>query len=196
MAKNSTRQVVMLRLTGTRPLMMQADRLANPLDPETIKHKAVAGKRKKTEEDYRWLLESEWRLSMYHDGAAPYVPAVNIEGALRDGGRKHKLGKAIQEGVSVTADRLPLKYEGPRDLNALFGDGRSPFVDVRSVVIQQRRCMRARPLFLRWSCDAEIEFQDDIISLGDLLMVANSAGERCGIGTYRPKFGRFEVEAL
>ena len=56
-----------ITISSTRPLMMQAETLANPLSAITKAHKAVAGKRKKSEDDYLWLLESEWRASMYHD---------------------------------------------------------------------------------------------------------------------------------
>lgn len=67
--------ILQFHIRSTRPLLMQSETLANPLSPVTKGHKEVAGKRKKSEDDYLWLLHSEWKASMYYDAKlGPYLP--------------------------------------------------------------------------------------------------------------------------
>lgn len=183
------------RITGTSPLLMQAETLANPLHPLTKAHKAVSGKRKKSEDDYLWLMESEWSASMYHDEElGPYLPALNIEGCIAEAGKIHRLGKTIKQAVQVVTDRAKLEYDGPRQKEKLWKAER--FADVRGVSVQGKKVMRCRPIFLSWAAEFEVEYMEDVLDRGDLIRVVEEAGRRIGVGTYRPRFGRFGVEVL
>lgn len=184
-----------IKITGTSPLLMQAETLANPLHELTKAHKAVSGKRKRTEEDYLWLLESEWSASLYYDPAiGPYLPSLNIEGCIAEAGKIHRLGKTIKQALQVVNDMAKLEYEGPRKKEALWKSGK--FSDVRGVNVGGKKIMRCRPIFLGWSAQFEIVFMEDVINRSDLVRVIEQAGRRIGIGTYRPRFGRFDVEVL
>ena len=184
-----------IRITGTSPLLMQAETLANPLHPLTKAHKAVSGKRKKSEDDYLWLMESEWSASMYHDDdIGPYLPALNLEGCIAEAGKIHRLGKVIKQAVQVVTDRAKLEYDGPRKKEALWKAER--FRDVRGVAVMGKKVMRCRPIFLDWEAEFDLEFMEDVIDESDLLRVIEEAGRRIGVGTYRPRFGRFAVEVL
>lgn len=185
-----------ISIQSTRPLMMQSETLANPLSAVTKAHKAVAGKRKKSEDDYMWLLQSEWTASMYHDAKfGPYLPGLNIEACLFEGAKAFKLGKLSKQALSVMDDKVPLDYDGPRDVKTMYGDGGTPFVDVRGVNVSGRKVMRARPLFLRWGCAFTLGYMEDLIDAQDVRRIVEHAGRVVGIGTYRPRFGRFEVVA-
>ena len=182
------------RITGTSPLLMQAETLANPLHELTKAHKAVSGKRKKSEDDYLWLMESEWSASMYFDEkAGPILPALNLEGCIAEAGKIHRLGKVIKQAVQVMDD-AKLEYEGPRTKAGLWKSGK--FSDVRGVNISGKKIMRCRPIFLGWSAEFDIAYMPDVLDKGDLLRVLNEAGRRIGVGTYRPRFGRFTAEVL
>lgn len=184
-----------IRIKGTSPLLMQAETLANPLHELTKAHKAVSGKRKKTEDDYLWLMESEWSASMYYDSEiGPYVPALNMEGCIAEAGKIHRLGKTIKQAVQVVNDKAKLEYEGPRKKEALWKSNK--FADVRGVNVAGKKIMRCRPIFLGWSAQFDIAFMDDVIDRADLVRVVEEAGRRIGIGTYRPRFGRFSVEVV
>lgn len=188
-------ETITARIVGISPLLMQAETLANPLHPLTKEHKAVAGKRKKTDDDYEWLLESEWSASMYHDKAiGPYVPAQNIEAALVGAGKIHRLGTTIKQAVQVLTDRAKLEYDGPRDKPKMWKSER--FADVRGVNVSGRKVMRCRPIFLEWSAEFDIAYMEDVIDRADLIRTLEDAGRRVGIGTYRPRFGRFAVEVV
>ena len=182
-------------INSTSPLLMQAETLANPLHEKTKAHKAVAGKHKKSEDDYLWLMRSEWETGMYYDEAiGPYIPSLNIEGCIAEAGKIHRLGKTIKQAVFVTTDKAPLVYEGPRKMDKMWSAG-SAFADVRGVKIKGSKVMRCRPIFLNWSASFEVAYMEDVIDKADLQRVVEEAGRRIGIGTYRPRFGRFTVES-
>lgn len=184
-----------IRIIGTAPLLMQAETLANPLHPLTKAHKEVTGKRKKSEEDYLWLLESEWSASMYHDAElGPFLPALNLEGCIAEAGKIHRLGKTIKQAVQVLTDRAKLEYDGQRQKEKMWKSEK--FADVRGVNVGGKKIMRCRPIFLDWAAEFDIEYMEDVIDRSDLLRVIEEAGRRIGIGTYRPRFGRFNVEVL
>lgn len=186
---------ITIRIKGTSPLLMQAETLANPLHELTKAHKAVSGKRKKTEDDYIWLMESEWSASMYYDEEiGPFVPALNMEGCIAEAGKIHRLGKTIKQAVQVVNDKAKLEYDGPRKKEALWKSNK--FSDVRGVNVGGKKIMRCRPIFLGWSAQFDIAFMDDVIDRSDLVRVVEEAGRRIGIGTYRPRFGRFSVEVV
>src|SRR5215469_11166801 len=89
-----------ITLTGTSALIMNNSRLANPLDPAAKALKAATGKRQKTDQDHEAIFRLGHAGSMYHDAdAGPYLPGDNIWKALQEGGKKHRLGQKITEGL-------------------------------------------------------------------------------------------------
>lgn len=187
--------VLTVRIEGTAPLLMQAETLANPLHELTKAHKAVTGKRKKSEDDYLWLMESEWSASMYFDDEiGPYIPALNIEGCIAEAGKIQRLGKTMKQAVRVVADKHPLEFDGPRKKAKLWQSGKH--ADVRGVNVGGKKIMRCRPIFLKWATTFDVDYMEDVLDRSDLIHVLEAAGRRIGIGTYRPRFGRFNVEVL
>ena len=184
---------IKVRVIGLRPLLMHADKFANPLDPLTKAHKELTGKRKKTDEDHEAIARSEWLGGMYIDEVGPYLPGVNLESCLVAGGKLSKLGTQLKRSVEVLDDRCALEYDGPRTLTGLWDSG---FYDARSVKVTTSRITRYRPLFRKWSLVCEIMFDQETIDRSQVIKCLEDAGQYCGIGDYRPKFGRFAVEVL
>jgi hypothetical protein len=183
-----------LKIVGTSPLLQQAETLANPLHELTKAYKAVSGKRKKSEDDHLWLMRSEWEASMYFDPEiGPYLPAQNLESCIAEAGKINRLGKTIKQAVQVLTDRAALQYEGPRTKAEMWAMG-GKFADVRGVAVVGKKIMRCRPIFLGWSASFDLAYMEDVIDRDDLIRTIEEAGRRIGIGTYRPRFGRFEVE--
>lgn len=186
-------QIIKLKLTGSRPLLMHSDKLADPLNPITKEHKAL-NKRKKTDEDHELIAKSEWKAGLYYkEGVGPYVPGINIEGTLIAGAKLRKLGTQIKRAVEVLDDVHPIQYKGPKDLKGLWDEG---FYDARSVKISTSRIIRYRPLFREWAVECQIAFDESAIDRNEVIKCMEDAGDYCGIGDYRPKFGRFTVEVL
>lgn len=189
-------QIIKAKLTGTRPLLMHSDKLSDPLNPLTKAHKALTNKssRNKTDEDHEMIAKSEWMAGLYYDDElGPYIPGVNIEGALVAGGKLRRLGANLKRSVEVMDERYKLEYTGPRDLASLWNEG---YYDARSVKVTTSRIIRYRPIFRQWAVTCEIAFDEASIDKADVVRCLEDAGAYCGIGDYRPKFGRFSVEIL
>lgn len=181
------------RITGTRPLLMHSDKFADPLNPLTKAHKALTSKRKKTDEDHEAIAKSEWLGGLYIDEKGPYLPGVNVEAALIGGGKLSKLGTQLKRSVEIMDERCHIEYDGPKDAERLWDAG---FYDARSVKVQTARLMRYRPIFRKWSAIVEIAFDPDTINREQVVKCLEDGGQYCGVGDYRPKFGRFTVEVL
>lgn len=187
---------VRLTLTGTAPLLMHNVRLANPSDTIARSMKEISGKRKKTDEDYDRLARLEFEGGLYMDPVVgPFVPGKNVEKSIVEGGRITKNGKQVERGLFVTDNECPLIYSGPRDAQALWDAG---FADAQVVKVGMARVVRTRPIFREWSVEAEAILDPGLLNLDTLRAIAADAGAMCGIGDYRPRYGRFtvEVEAL
>lgn len=184
---------IKVRITGTRPLLMNSDKLSDPLNPLTKAHKALTSKRKKTDEDSIEIAKSSWLAALYIDEKGPYLPGINIEASVISGGKLSRMGAQLKRAIEVIDEKCHIEYTGPKKAEELWEAG---FYDARSVKVQQARLMRYRPIFKKWSTTCEIAFDPEVINKEEVLKCLNDAGSYCGVGDYRPKFGRFEVEVL
>lgn len=186
---------VRLTATGTRPLLMHNVQLASPLNRYAKELKRLNSKRNKTDDDRLEIARVEWEGSLYlDDQVGPYIPGPNVFRSLIGGARLTKAGKKIERGVMVTELVLPLIYKGPRDLDALWSNGESEFVDVRTVVVQRAKVDRCRPIFRDWKFEAECLLDPKVIEFDEFCEVAQQAGAMEGIGDYRLMYGRYDVE--
>lgn len=178
-------------LRGTTPLLMHSEQLSDPLNTFAKQIREVTGKRKKTDADHEEISRLEFLGGLWLDESTePCMPGYVVEALIRDGAKKHRMGKDAAAGVLITAD-APLLYEGPRVPADMF----PAFAYRRSVVVSGRRTIRTRPRFDSWSCLVRGEFDEKIIkNAEDVLFWLKTAGEQCGVGDWRPRFGRFEVE--
>jgi hypothetical protein len=185
-------QQLKVTIKGLSPLLMHADRLANPLDPVTKAHKAMTVKPKKTDSEHEAIAKSEWLASLYYrDGVGVYIPGQNIDACLKDAAKMQKLGKKFTQAVMVLEDEVPLQYKGPKKPDALFEEG---FVDVRGVKVSQAKVMRYRPKFNEWGAAFTVAFNDDLVNLDALRRAIADAGSLIGLCDYRPRFGKFTAE--
>jgi len=182
-----------VRLVGATPLLMHRGLLADPLDPFTKAIKEVSGRRKKSDADFEELARLEFLGSLYlHDGA-PCLPGEMIEACIVAGARRTKDGKQATAGV-LCPSNYPLAYNGPRSPEDLWKDDR---FRLRALVkVGMGRVVRTRPRFDQWSCDVPVDFNDDLVNAKSLANWLTTAGLELGIGDWRPRFGRFTVEAL
>lgn len=190
---------ITLKITGTSPILMHSDRMANPLDPIKKRLAPITAKRKKTDDDHEEIAHIEWEAGMYFDeSTGPYLPGRMVKAMLIQGAKKTKDGPKIKSGVVVMTDKCRLEYAGPRKLDEMWKAKK--FVDMRSVVVQRARLMRCRPIFPEWFIIAEMVFDGSVIDRADIVRIAETAGALVGMGDYRPEnggdFGRFTVEVL
>jgi hypothetical protein len=182
-------------IKGTTPLMMHNERLANPFDPITKQMKALTGKRKKTEDDLLDIAKLEWRGGIYWDEkVGVHVPGYNIHMTIVGGGKMHKLGTLIKRAVLIDEDKVELKFDGPKSLDALSADSR--FVDIRSVKVGTSKVSRCRPIFPEWELSFTALYDENSLQADELRRCVEDAGRMVGLGEYRPRFGRFEVVSV
>ena len=114
-----------VRITGTLPLIMHSNRGVNKRLALVQEKDTISKKRNKTEEDLDAIARIEWELGLYHDPViGPYLPSSLILAALRDGAKKTKQGTLVREAVLIDEPMVELRYDGPRDVDSLYEDGR------------------------------------------------------------------------
>jgi hypothetical protein len=188
-----------ITLTGTRPLLMHNERLADPLDPGAKAVKRLSAKRNKTDQEFEDLAKLEHEVGMYYDpDLGPYVPGRNLMKCLTEGGTFTKQGKDVSRGVFIKTDCNPLVgYKGPRDPDGLYKAG---FKHRASVVIGGRRIMRCRAWFPEWVVQAEGSLDPTVLEFEDLEPIATKAGMYKGLCDWRPgsphggTFGTFSAK--
>ena len=93
-----------------------------------------------------------------------------------------------QSGEDV---RLEIYLKNPNAPLEMWEQG---FYDQRSVKVSTAKVTRTRPKYVNWSTTASFLVDTELLNMDDFNMIAVNAGRTSGLGTYRPRFGRFEVE--
>lgn len=165
--------------------------LADPDNSFTREIASYTSKRKKTEDDRRAIERLEWYGGLYVAAAGPAMPTANIRKALINAAKITKQGISVQRALHFTDIDVPLVYDGPRDIDALFSD---PSYHHRAAVgIGNKRTMRVRPKFPTWAVVADAEFLEDVLDFADFERVIERAGLAEGLGDGRALgFGRFD----
>lgn len=180
--------------TGTRPLMVHNVRLASPMNPYARELKKLNSKRVKTDEDRLAMAKVEFEGGLYYDEEiGPYLPGANLLASLIEGGKVKRAGKKIERSVQVVEFELPLIYRGPRDIEGLWGNGESEFVDIRPVTVTTSKVDRCRPIFRNWAIEATLLVDEGGMNYDEFAEVAKLAGAMAGLGDYRRQFGRYDV---
>jgi hypothetical protein len=145
--------------------------------------------------------EEEARNALYTDGDLIVIPSLNVKAMLRDAGRNYKIpqrqatyGAYIKAGIDIEpSPNIPLL--NPRTNQPYKVSRREWVVDIRPVVIQRSRILRARPKFNEWALEFRILNLDPGLLKADILkQILVDAGRFYGLGDFRPEFGRFKVE--
>lgn len=166
----------LVKIEGTKPLLMHA--------PTAI------GDNPKQRRGEHLPPEKEAEQYLYKDEKGNIViPSLNIKAMLRDAGRNYKIsgrrttyGAMIKAGIEIEPHPyVPLGHNGWK-------------VDIRPVVVQRSRILRARPCFSKWELVFTIVNKDPQVLLRDTMKkIVEDAGKYIGLGDYRPEFGLFKV---
>lgn len=179
---------VTVYMVGERPLILQSDRGVNPLDSLVREKAKITGKRKKTEDDHELISRLEFELGLYwHEDLGPFVPTGNIMKCFVEGARQSKLGKALEQGSFPLEVRVPILYEGPREIEALYQNEDHRYTV--SVGIGQKRVMKTRPRFPKWALEVPFALDPEKVDLDVFTAVTATAGRYIGLGERRPNKG-------
>jgi len=181
-------------ICGVAPLLMHNARLTDPLDKWTKLVAEISKKRSKTEEDLLEMSRREWFGGLYTDEAGhPIIPENWFEAMVRDGAKTMKRGKDVQSGC-IVPDPAKIEYEGPKKPDAMWESGK--FLNRSSCKVGQQRVIRSRPMFTDWKVTFTVVYDENVVNASDLDRFVEIAGRLKGLGDWRPKHGRFEVEKV
>jgi hypothetical protein len=166
-----------VKIVGTKPLLMNA--------PTELSDKPT----RKRGEHLDPKVEAEMRL--YKDPQGNIViPSVNIKACIREAGRNYRVRGRKSTFAAMIRAGIEIK---PFPYVPLIHSGWT--VDIRPVVVQRNRILRARPCFEKWSLEFQIINNDPTIIHSDTLhKILIDAGRYYGLGDFRPEFGTFKVE--
>ena len=186
---------IVIKFTGSAPLVLHSDRTANPIDPAAKAIKKLSSKRVKTDADHEEIARIEHAAGIYFDpDIGPYVPGANFFRCLTDAARITKAGKKIERGLLIVSNVNPLAYPGPRTLDGLWED--ESYRLVAAVKIGKAKTMRCRPIFREWRTECQAMLDRSILGLDELGAIVEQAGSMVGLGDWRPLYGRFTGEVV
>ena len=178
------------RLTSDCPMLSHNGQTADPLNKWAKAMKKISGKRAKSDADYEELARLEFFAGLYLGPDGPVIPARNVDSLLLSAAKKLREGPLAKSGVFCQRDAA-LEYDGPRTADGLWADER--FRHVAIVRIQTARIARTRPIFEQWAATVAVQYEDSLINAGQVDSWMQIAGPQCGLGDWRPQFGRFSA---
>lgn len=191
-AEETTLKTLRVKLTSRMPMLVHNERLANPMSEYTKALKKITSKKKKTDDDMVAISFAEFEGGLYHDDeVGPYVPAHWLLAMIKEAAKLSRRGRDVARAIFLTETKLPLKYSGPRDVQGLWN---AKFYDQRMVGNQGRRILRTRPKFNQWSVEFDLCIDETVFNASDVADILRVGGQMCGLGDYRPTFGRFDTE--
>jgi hypothetical protein len=209
-----------VHLESKTGLLMHADNLEWKAKIERWQHdpknkgKSIAG----DDRSPAWL----WIGCLYHDGNVIAIPQDMVMSSLMGAGAEvnepkpsKKTFKARTQSGMVSPEQFwPLLVNGApipmKDVLALVGNEdfhhhldvvqRLGFaLDIRRVRVGMSKHVRVRPIFSTWAARGVMTAWDDALTTSVLEQIFEIAGDRKGIGEWRPSsrtpgpFGRFKV---
>jgi hypothetical protein len=174
---------VNVTIKGSTPLLM------NRLNPESLKAKSRQKLREydqeKEAEASAYIATINGKKQLYVPGYAVYSMLIRAAGQYKS--RRTSLSGILAGTIRVEPEFIPLghcNYE----------------VDVRPVVIQRMRVIKARAKIPEWEISFQIVYNKRILTdeiVKTLETILDDAGTRMGLLDYRPQhkgwFGTFEV---
>jgi len=169
-----------VEIKGTRPLLMHST--AAMLKPKSNKVKSS---------EHDPVVEAADCLYL-NDAKKICVPSMAVLSAMRKaatqlkkaGAGKKTLKDFVFSGLRVEPDMIELPNQHYE-------------IDIRPVVVQRSRIMRARPLFKEWGLKFQVEILDDMTwDAGTVRQVFEEAGKYQGLLDFRPLFGTFVVVGM
>jgi hypothetical protein len=166
--------------------------LADPLNDIARQMKKISSKRDKTDADLEELARLEWHGSLYLDGnQQPCLSGEMLEAAFVQAAKRQKRGKQAQAGIMCPSN-YPLEYDGPSHLDELWQ--LPEFRLTVGVRVKSNRVMRTRPRFLTWAATIEVQYDPTLLNENEVREIVRRTGSEIGLGDWRPRFGRFQVE--
>jgi len=173
---------ITVTLKGQRPILMH-----------NVQSMLLKKPAKYTSEEWEKSPEA-YEAKMYLNGNALIIPSGVIKGLLISAAKKSGLrvpGKrkgytdAVKAGVFLEDDAYLGVEKTSTDVKP----------ETKFVTINKSKVMRVWPSVHNWKTKVAIGFDDEQISPDAILELIQIGGRLCGIGDYRPEYGRYLVES-
>lgn len=174
-------------IRGIRPIIHHSGAGLDPRTPANLEKAEIARKRgsNRTESDEARLRELECLTALWLDGETPAIPATALRACIETAARKLKQGPQVREGLIVTGSKFI--YDTGRYGTTLQELGQKAQFTT-GVVVQRSRVLRTRAMFdLPWSCEFELDCDDELVDRTQLETWLDIAGRRIGLGDWRPE---------
>lgn len=171
---------IRVKIVGTSPLLMNR----RPPDFDEVKVK----KNEKTIDSTTDAINK----SHYDEILGFYIPGDMIEASVKEAGKQFKIGrgtakKVVSYSVFVQEEKIPLNKKIP-DISIDKRWATHPSTG-NSVAANRVR-------FDNWNATFTVQVDEERIDIKTVESMFKEAGKIVGIGSYRPKFGRFEVKSF
>jgi hypothetical protein len=171
---------IQVEIEGATPLLMNSPHMMMEESEKKLKRKTT---------DYDHKEEAEKVAYRTEDGKL-YVPSTAIKGCLINAASYQKIGKYAAKPIVAGGVRIePIEIDlGTKDYK----------IDLRTVVIQRNRVVKARPRLDTWKAKFTIVYNENLIGNHDIIrQFLEEGGERVGILDFSPRnkgeFGTFKV---
>ena len=196
-------------VTGTAPLLLSNNLCSDPLSQASKDKKHFTSKRIKSDDDHQALRLIDWVYSGYwsqpgtvqiddvensvmFDGFAELtLPSQNFARCLKNGAAAFRLGKETTRALIVENEPL-IQYDGPKTALEMVQDLR--FILTSPVVRMKSTNWITRLILPQWAVNYQLTVDDERISVDALERICQAAGRFEGLGTWRPRYGRFTSE--
>lgn len=185
------------KVEGISTLLMHSDVTANPLHPFTKELKLLTGKRKKTDEDYIKIAETEFIASLYWKKNFGYfMPAKNVDATLLASSKMFKQGTLWKQAAFVESDSPFIFPQNNLSPLELFQFNEGEYADYQTVKVGTSKTVRCRPAFNVWSFDISIIVDEAKLNEREIDQIVENAGRYVGVCDYRPRYGKFNVKKM
>lgn len=144
-------------------------------------------------------MRNDWEASCYWDPEKCkfFIPDTCIIATVRQGAAAGKKGKDIDRAVQTVETESFVQTKPVKSLEDAYVDvafqlnGPCRIPPRTGALIWKSRCMMPTG----WKLTFTLEYEEEIIARKSVIEALENAGRMVGIGGWRPKFGRFTVEA-
>lgn len=132
--------------------------------------------------------EDAEKKSHFDSDVGYYIPSDMLEASFREAGKNIKNGrssskKLVMSSVFVSEEKVSLKRKDYDEIDKRWGTHPSTG---NSVLVSRVR-------FNKWSVTFTLTYDENRISVKKVKEILDEAGAANGIGSYKPKYGRFKV---
>lgn len=184
------------KLTGVTPMMHSNPQSADPLNKWAIL-KSKSKKRGKTEEDILENRRIDFLASIHFNEEERYfVPAEMVWSSIWEASKSIKMGKKIEKGLVIMSN-CPISFKHSKvDPESLYNYPEHVDVRLTKNKINNTMITASHVIYPKWQIEVDCIIDESMLNESDIDNFIEYASKYCGLGSKRPRYGRFEVEKI